>query len=90
MNFVLSREHLGKIVRFDELTVVTLPENVFKQGDILVMFNNTDKFTTIESKLAKTYRSAMPKAKSHLEFPPRSLVNVIFVADDIAVFTFGV
>jgi hypothetical protein len=90
MNFVLSREHLGKIVRLDELTVVTLPENVFKQGDILVMFNNTDKFTTIESKMAQTYRSGMPKVKSHLEFPPRCLINVVFVADEIAVFTFGV
>jgi hypothetical protein len=90
MNFFLSREHLGKIVRFDELTMVTLPESVFKQGDILVMFNNTDKFTTIESKMAQTYRSGMPKVKSHLEFPPRCLINVIFVADDIAVFTFGV
>jgi hypothetical protein len=90
MNFFLSREHLGKIVRFDELTMVTLPESVFKQGDILVMFNNTDKFTTIESKMAQAYRSGMPKVKSHLEFPPRCLINVVFVADDIAVFTFGV
>jgi|688.fasta_scaffold193251_5 hypothetical protein len=90
MNFVLSREHLGKIVRFDELTVVTLPESVFKQGDILVMFNNTDKFTTIESKMAQTYRSGMPKVKSHLEFPPRCLINVVFVADEIAIFTYGV
>ncbi len=89
MNFVLAREHLGKIVRFDDLTVVTLPENVFKQGDILVLFNNADQFTTIESKIPQTYRSADKKPKSHLEFPPRSLVNIIFVADDIAVLTVG-
>jgi hypothetical protein len=89
MNFVLSREHLGKIVRFDDLTVVTLPENVFKQGDILVLFNNTDKFTTLESKITNTYRSATPKDKNFLEIPPRALINILFVADDIAVLTVG-
>lgn len=89
MNFVLSREHLGQIVRFDSLTVITLPEQEFKQGDILVMFNNTDKFTTLESKVANTYRSAMPKNKNFWEIPPRALINIVFVADDIAVLTVG-
>lgn len=85
----LSREHLGKIVRLDVLTVVTLPENVFKQGEIIVLFNNTDKFTTLESKVANTYRSAMPKNKNFWELPPRALINIIFVADNIAVLTVG-
>lgn len=85
----LSREHLGKIVRLDVLTVVTLPDNVFKQGEIIVLFNNTDKFTTLESKVANTYRSAMPKNKNFWEIPPRALINIVFVADDIAVLTVG-
>lgn len=89
MNFVLSREHLGKIVRFDSLTVVTLPEQEFKQGDILVLFNNTDKFTTLESKIANTYRSAAPKSKNFWEIPPRALINIVFVDDDIALLTVG-
>jgi hypothetical protein len=89
MNFVLSREHLGQIVRFDSLTVITLPEHQFKQGDILVLFNNTDKFTTLESKVTNNYRSAMPKNKSFFEIPPRALINIVFVADDIAVLTVG-
>lgn len=85
----LSREHIGKIVRLDVLTVVTLPDNVFKQGEIIVLFNNTDKFTTLESKVANTYRSAMPKNKNFWEMPPRALINIVFVADDIAVLTVG-
>ena len=85
----LAREHLGKIIRLDVLTVVTLPDNVFKQGDIRVLFNNTDNFTTLESKVANNYRSAMPKNKSFLEIPPRALINIVFVADDIAVLTVG-
>jgi hypothetical protein len=85
----LSREHLGKIVRLDVLTVVTLPDNVFKQGDILVLFNNTGEFTTLESKVANNYRSAMPKSKNFFEIPPRALINIVFVADDVAVLTVG-
>ena len=54
MNLVLGKEHLGKIVRLDVLTVVTLPEKVFKEGDLIVLFNNTDSRTTLESKLAQT------------------------------------
>lgn len=85
----LTREHLGKIIRLDVLTVVTLPDNVFKQGEILVLFNNTDKFTTLESKVANNYRSGMPKNKNFFEIPPRALINIVFVADDIAVLTVG-
>lgn len=85
----LAREHLGKIIRLDVLTVVTLPDNVFKQGEILVLFNNTGEFTTLESKVTNNYRSAMPQNKNFLEIPPRSLINIVFVADDIAVLTVG-
>ena len=85
----LAREHLGKIIRLDVLTVVTLPANVFKQGEILVLFNNTDKFTTLESKVANNYRSAMPKNKNFFEIPPRALINIVFVADDTAILTVG-
>jgi len=85
----LAREHLGKIIRLDVLTVVTLPDNVFKQGEILVLFNNTDNFTTLESKVANNYRSAMAKNKTFFEVPPRALINIVFVADDIAVLTVG-
>jgi hypothetical protein len=85
----LAREHLGKIIRLDVLTVVTLPDNVFKQGEILVLFNNTDNFTTLESKVANNYRSAMAQNKNFFEVPPRALINIVFVADDIAVLTVG-
>ena len=85
----LAREHLGKIIRLDVLTIVTLPDNVFKQGEILVLFNNTEKFTTLESKVANNYRSAIGINKNFFEIPPRALINIVFVADDIAVLTVG-
>ena len=89
MNLVLGKEHLGKIVRLDALAVVCLPDGVFRQGDILVLFNNTDSRTMIESKLEQTYRSGMAKPKMFLEIPPRSLVNLVFVADEAVVLTVG-
>jgi len=85
----LAREHLGKIIRLDVLTIVTLPDNVFRQGEILVLFNNTDKFTTLESKVANNYRSAIGINKNFFEIPPRALINIVFVADDTAILTVG-
>ena len=85
----LAREHLGKIIRLDVLTIVTLPDNVFKQGEILVLFNNTEKFTTLESKVANNYRSAIGINKNFFEIPPRALINIVFVADDTAILTVG-
>jgi len=85
----LAREHLGKIIRLDVLTVVTLPDNVFRQGEILVLFNNTEKFTTLESKVANNYRSAIGINKNFFEIPPRALINIVFVADDTAILTVG-
>jgi hypothetical protein len=84
----LGREHLGKIVRIDDVVVIEVPDGVFKEGDIMVLFNNTDRFTTIHSKVKNSYRSASLQ-RSMVEFPPRSLINIIFVADDTVVFTVG-
>jgi hypothetical protein len=85
----LAREHLGKIIRLDVLTIVTLPDNVFKQGEILVLFNNTDTATTLESKVANNYRSAISNNKNFFEIPPRALINIVFVADNTAILTVG-
>lgn len=85
----LNRDHLSKIVRVDSTMEIAIPDGVFKQGDILVLFNNTPDFLTLRSDVKTTYRSAHVKAMTHFEWPPRSLMNVLFVADDIAVLTVG-
>ena len=85
----LGREHLSKIVRLDVFAVLEIPDGVFKEGDILVLFNNTDQATTIQSRVKNSYHSSRG-AKTMIEFPQRSLVNVIFVSDDTVVFTVGV
>jgi hypothetical protein len=85
---ILNRDHLGKIIRLDTLTVVDVPDGVFKEGDILVLFNNTDAGTTVQSKVKNSYHSGRGE-RSLIEFPRRSLLNVIFVADDTVVYTVG-
>lgn len=85
----LSREHLGKIVRLDTLTIIELPSGVFKQGEMLMCFNNSNNFTTLISHVKCSYRSAMSNHKTHFEVPPRALFSLIFVDDDIVVYTVG-
>lgn len=85
---ILNRDHLGKIIRLDAPTIVEVPDGVFKEGDILVLFNNTDQSTVIQSKVKNSYHSSRGE-KTQIDFPRRSLINVIFVTDDTVVFTVG-
>lgn len=85
---ILNRDHLGKIIRLDTFAVLELPDGVFKEGDILVLFNNTYQSTMVDSQVKNSYHSGRGE-KTKIEFPRKSLLNVVFVADDTVVFTVG-
>jgi hypothetical protein len=85
---ILNREHLGKIIRLDTTKVVEVPDGVFKEGDILVLFNNTTSGATVQSRVKNSYHSSRG-ARSMIELPTKSLLNVVFVADDTVVYTVG-
>jgi hypothetical protein len=85
MNHVLSKGEVGKILRIDTAGVITIPSGVFSQGDVIVMFNNTDKSSTIHSLVDHTYRGAFRQPRLFIEFPPRGLANILFVDDTIVV-----
>lgn len=85
----LDREHLGKLIRMDSLAVVQIPDGVFKEGDILMLFNNTDEYTTLESQVPNSYRSSYKGKVTMFEFAPHGLLTILFVADDTLVVTVG-
>ena len=83
----LSKNNANKITCINESSVVSIPEGVFSQGDMLMLFNNSDNFIALESKVQKTYKSGQNNLRTVIEWPPRTLVNVVFVAADLAVVT---
>ena len=89
VDLTLIREHMGKIVRLDTLTVVYVPEKEFKEGDIIVLFNNTPQPTTLKSEVAVSYRSTYITPRQFFEIPAKGLLNLIWVADDTLVITVG-
>ncbi len=89
ITLTLNKDHLGKIVRLDRLTIIDLPAGVFKQGDVLMCFNNSEDFTTLVSHIPCSYRSAMPKHTTHFEVPPRAIFTLVFVDDNIVVYSVG-
>ena len=89
MSYTLSKTDANKIVKVDQGGVVTLPSNVFSQGDALIIFNNTDEFISIHSLVENSYRSSRAKKRAFIEFPPRSLANAIFIDDNIVVISVG-
>jgi ABC-type metal ion transport system substrate-binding protein len=86
----LTKDQANKITRIDNGDVVTIPAGVFAKGDMLILFNNSDGFITLESKIEKTYQSATKWTRTMIEWPPRAIVNVIFVDDDLVVASVGI
>ena len=86
----LTKDNANKITKIDYSPVVVIPAGEFSQGDALILFNNSDNFICIKSEVENTYRSASPKTRKMFEFPPRALVNAVFIDSDILVITVGV
>ena len=83
----LTKNNANKITCINDSKVVRIPANVFAQGDMLMLFNNSDDAITLESFVAKTFRSGNRTPVFSLDWPPRALVNVVFIQDNLAVVT---
>ena len=81
----LTKEQANKITRIDNGDVVTIPAGVFAKGDMLILFNNSDETIKLESKIKVTYRSGSKEPRTVLNWPPRAIINLIFVDDDLLV-----
>lgn len=82
----LTKQFANKVVVIDS-SVNELPADEFAQGDVLVLFNDTDEFVCIESKVPNSYISGSTKKRTMISFSPRGLGNILFVTHDTAVFS---
>ena len=89
MNFVLTKDHANKLIRIEESSVVEIPAEEFSMGDALILFNNSDKSISLESKVANSYQSCRMGRRQFFEWPPRGLINVLFIGSDELVVTVG-
>jgi len=87
---ILKKEHVNKLVNIVDHDLIRVEENEFTEGDVLILFNNSDKFATIQSDVLNTYRSGFAKKMNFIEFPPRCLLNAIFIDTDTVVFARGI
>ena len=87
MFYTLTLDNVNTILCVEEGTIIVVPSGVFKKGHAVILFNNSDKTTTIQSEVDKTYVSAFIKPRTMIEFYPRGMANLVFVDDDIAVFS---
>jgi len=85
----LLKEHANKIVNIEHSSVVVIPAEEFSQGDALIIFNNRDEFGTIQSDVPNSYRSCSPHKTSTIEFPPRCMMNAVFIDSETVVFMRG-
>lgn len=87
---VLKKEHVNKVINIVDHNLIFIEDNEFSEGDILILFNNSDKYATIQSSVPNTYRSGYSKKKNFLEFSPRCLMNAVFITNDTVVFAGGI
>jgi hypothetical protein len=87
---ILKKEHVNKLINIVDQDLVLVEENEFSEGDVLILFNNSDKFGTIQCDVPNTYRSGFAKKMNFIEFPPRGLINAVFIDKDTVVFARGI
>jgi hypothetical protein len=84
MMYVLKPEDANKVLKLENSAGMIIPEG-FPVGSVFIVFNSTDLFLTIESKVPKTYVAARLKPRTHISFPPHGMVNVIMIDEETAV-----
>jgi hypothetical protein len=87
---ILKKEHVNKLVDIREHSLIHIEEGEFSDGDVLILFNNSAEYATIQCKIPYTYRSGFAKKCEFIEFPPRCLINAVFVNKDTVVFARGI
>ena len=85
----LLKEHANKIVNIENSPVVVIPAGEFSQGDALILFNNRGEAGTIQCEVPNSYRSGYTVKSTMIEFPPRCMMNAVFIDADTVVFTRG-
>lgn len=86
---ILTKEHSNKLFNITESKIIELKSDIFEDGDVLILFNNSDEEIMIVSEVDKTYKSGHKGKYKILDFPPRALMNGVFIDKNTVVFNGG-
>ena len=89
MTTLLSRENANKITKVEKVECVVLPSSVFKQGEMLILFNNSDQKLVVKSEVEETYVSGSAGVSRSAVCPARGLVNILFIEENLVVLSMG-
>jgi hypothetical protein len=88
MIYTLSDKDANKVVNLKDVKVVVVPEESVS-GTVFMVFNNSDEFATIQRNKNTTYLSSNKMKKTHIEFPPHCLANILFLDEKTVVVSRG-
>lgn len=83
----LVREHLGKVLKLNSYQDLELEPGIFNGGDIVILFNNTDKDIKIHSSITNSFVSSINQRKILIDLPPKALANFMFIDTETVVFS---
>lgn len=86
-SYTLTTADVGRYVQVGSGGSITIPTNVFAEGDVVSLFNNTTGNVTITCSAPTTYKGGTNTVQTSLTLQTRGVATVLFISATLCVVT---
>lgn len=83
--YTLTVNDVGKYVQIGSGGSVVIPNNVFSEGDVVSVFNNTSSNATITCSISTAYISGLNTVKTSMTLVTRGVATILFISGTLCV-----
>jgi len=84
-SYSLTTSDIGKYVQVGAGGSITIPDNVFAEGDVVGIFNNTSGSITITCTITTAYIAGADADKATMSLASRGIASILFISPTICV-----
>jgi len=84
-NYTLTVEDVGKYIRLTDSATITIPNNVFSEGDVVRVFNDSYNSKTITCSISTAYMSGNNTDFSTIGLSVRGFATIFFISGTVCV-----
>jgi hypothetical protein len=85
--YTLNIADVGKYVEVGTGGSIVIPNEVFSEGDVVSIFNNTSSSVTITCSIATAYIAGGDADKSSMTLSTRGMATILFISGTVCVVT---
>ena len=86
-SYTLARTDVGKYVEIGTGGLITIPDAVFMNGDVVGLVNNTASAVTVTCSITTAYQSGVDGDKATIQVLPRGIASVLFLSSTACIIT---